>query len=82
MLRYTVEDMTCGHCVGTITQAVRTVAPNAQVHVDLSTKQVAVEGAAEAAAVLRAIREAGYTPLEGAAPVRQAPKSGCCGGRR
>jgi copper chaperone len=82
MLRYTVEDMTCGHCVGTITQAIRAVAPNAHVHVDLGAKEVAVEGPADGAAVLGAIREAGYSPVEGTAPVRQAAKSGCCGGRR
>ena len=62
MLRYTVEDMTCGHCVQTITKALNTLDPTAQVAVDLGGKTVDVTTGAEAGAVESAIRETGYTP--------------------
>ncbi|WP_144635604.1 heavy-metal-associated domain-containing protein [Bordetella genomosp. 13] len=59
-IELTVPDMTCGHCVKTITEAVQAVAPGAQVHVDLATHQVRVDGASQAEPVRDAIREAGY----------------------
>ncbi|SAI54414.1 heavy metal transport protein [Bordetella ansorpii] len=59
-IELTVPDMTCGHCVKTITEAVQAVAPGAQVHTDLATHQVRIEGAAQAEPVRAAIREAGY----------------------
>lgn len=59
-IELTVPDMTCGHCVKTITQAVQAVAPGAQVLADLATHQVRIEGAEQADPVRAAIREAGY----------------------
>ena len=44
MLSLKVEGMTCGHCVKTVTKAVQTVAPAAEVIVDLPTGMVTVEG--------------------------------------
>lgn len=63
MIEFEVKDVTCGHCVATVTKAVGAVAPAAQVQVDLPTHTVRVDGAADAAAVESAIREAGYTPV-------------------
>ena len=77
MLRYQVEDMTCGHCAQTITQAVKSVDASADVAIDLRSKQVNVAGVARADAVAAAIRDAGYTPVS----LGEAPKalgSGCC----
>ena len=62
MLRYTVDDMTCGHCVQSITAAVHDVAPNATVTVDLASKTVEVAEATSPQAVEAAIQKAGYTP--------------------
>jgi len=59
-IELTVPDMTCGHCVQTITQAVQAAAPGAQVQADLATHRVRVDGATQADAVRAAIREAGY----------------------
>ncbi|MBN9063834.1 MAG: hypothetical protein BGP06_17560 [Rhizobiales bacterium 65-9] len=59
---FKVADMTCGHCAAAIVKAVQTVDPGAKVAADPSSKTVSVAGAADAAAVERAIREAGYTP--------------------
>lgn len=56
-----VSDMTCNHCVQTITQAVQAIAPDAQVQADLPTHRVTVQsGSAQAEAVLAAVLEADY----------------------
>jgi copper chaperone len=82
MLRYQVDDMTCGHCVQTITNAVKGIDPSAEVRVDLTTKSVEVSGRGEPDAFARAIREAGYTPQTPQTPQTPEPQSrkgGCCG---
>lgn len=64
MIAFEVNDMTCGHCVRAITQAVQEADPGAQVQVDLAAHRVQVEPAqADAAALQAAIAEAGYTPV-------------------
>lgn len=64
MTTFHVEDMTCGHCVRTITQAVQALDPKARVQIDLATHRVAIEAVqADAAALGDAIREAGFTPV-------------------
>ncbi|GAC1604162.1 MAG: heavy-metal-associated domain-containing protein [Ramlibacter sp.] len=63
MIRFEVQDMTCGHCVSTITKAVKAADPDATVQVDLAAHLVTVEpGAADAATLGAAITQAGYTP--------------------
>ena len=59
MLRFSVKGMTCSHCVGSVTRAVRAVEPGANVRVDLSTGTVEVDKG-EAAPVRAAIEDAGY----------------------
>ncbi|OHB38081.1 heavy-metal-associated domain-containing protein [Phenylobacterium sp.] len=81
MLRYQVDDMSCGHCVQAITAAVKGVDPAAKVAIDLPSKSLEVATTAAASAVRDAIREAGYTPLE-AGEAAPAANSSCCGGRR
>lgn len=64
MIAFTVDDMTCGHCVATITRAVQDIDPAAKVRTELSTHRVEIDpGTADAARLADAIREAGYTPL-------------------
>jgi copper chaperone len=64
MIAFRIEDMTCGHCASTITQAVKAVDPQAQVRVDLGSHLVQIEPATGTAAALQAaIDEAGYTPV-------------------
>ena len=74
MLRYQVDDMSCGHCVQAITAAVKGVDPAAQVAIDLQSKSLEVATTAADSAVRDAIREAGYTPKEAgeAAPAARA----------
>lgn len=60
MLRLNVDGMSCGHCVRSVTEAVKRVDPKAEVRVDLQAKQVEAETAADAKVVMRAIADAGY----------------------
>lgn len=65
MIVFEVKDMTCGHCVSTITKAVRAADQGADVQIDLAAHRVRIEPAQVNAAELGdAIRQAGYTPME------------------
>jgi len=61
-LQYQVPDMTCGHCVKTITGAVTTAVPGATVEADVASHRVTVDGTNDRNAVEAAIRDAGYSP--------------------
>ncbi|CAB3631480.1 heavy-metal-associated domain-containing protein [Achromobacter sp. SIMBA_011] len=61
-IEFQVPDMTCGHCVKTITGAVTAAAPGASVAVDLPAHRVTVTGTDQADKVEAAIRDAGYEP--------------------
>ena len=63
MIEFQVNDMTCGHCVGAITQAVVTVDASAKVEIDLPTHRVRISGSDQVQKMAEAIREAGYTPV-------------------
>jgi len=87
MISFQVNDMTCGHCVSTITKALKGVDATAKVQFDLATHRVDIEpGEAGASELREAIQEAGYSPAPiesplspealGAAPARK----GCCCG--
>jgi copper chaperone len=58
-----VDDMSCGHCVATITEAIHAKWPAAQVEADLARKTVSVLGVDVGADLCGVIRKAGYTPL-------------------
>ncbi len=62
MLRYRVEDMTCGHCSQAIQKAVRNADPQAEIAVDLASKHVTVRSQVEPNRIEEAIRSAGYEP--------------------
>lgn len=57
---FDVQGMSCGHCVGAVTQAVKSVDPQAEVKVDLGSGKVEVESQQDRAAIARAIEEEGY----------------------
>ncbi|RMI39539.1 cation transporter [Streptomyces triticirhizae] len=78
---YTVEGMTCAHCVSAVTAEVGALSSVGEVTVDLASGRMRVvsgEPLADAA-VAEAVEEAGYrlvsTPAEPAAEA-----GGCCGG--
>lgn len=62
MLKFEVKDMSCGHCAGSITRAIKEVDPQADVNVDLDGKVVSINTNADAAKIKNAIDEAGFTP--------------------
>ena len=62
MLVFKVDGMSCNHCVNAVTQAVKTVDPQAQVEVDLPNKQVVVQTREDRDTVAAALTEAGYPP--------------------
>ena len=62
MLEFKLPDMSCGHCVGAVTQAVKQVDPAAKVQVDLDSKQVQVESTQDKSRFAEALSEAGYPP--------------------
>ena len=64
MIAFEVPDMTCGHCVSTVTQAVKGVDKDCRVHIDLARHRVEIEpGSAGAQELSDAIKAAGYTPV-------------------
>ncbi len=62
MLEFKVQAMSCSHCVAAITEAVRSIDPQADVEVDLSSKTVRVESSASRERVAASLIEAGYSP--------------------
>lgn len=62
MIQFNIPQMSCGHCVRAVTEAVHEVDPQAKVDVDLASKQVQVESAAEREKIADALAEAGYAP--------------------
>jgi Cu+-exporting ATPase len=62
---FAVSEMTCGHCAERVRKAVLSVAPRADVQVDLASGDVTVTPAAgDPAAVAKAVTEAGYPARE------------------
>ncbi|MBS3650055.1 heavy-metal-associated domain-containing protein [Pseudaminobacter sp. 19-2017] len=60
MLKLKVPDMSCGHCVASVTKAVQSIDAAASVNVDVSSRTVEVETTAELARVSQALEAAGY----------------------
>ena len=85
MTTFEVKDMSCGHCVSAITKAVKDVDLGAKVQIDLATHRVTIDQTkADAATLIDAIRQAGYTPVAIEAGVARAAanvapaRGGCC----
>jgi copper chaperone len=58
---FSVEGMTCGHCVKAVTQAIKSQDPAAEVTVDLAAKQVSVQSQLSREVIAGLIREEGYS---------------------
>lgn len=63
MIELKVNDMTCGHCVKTITKTVTSLDPGAKVETDLATRRVRIESSRPAAELTKALGEAGYPAI-------------------
>jgi copper chaperone len=62
MYQFNVPDMTCGHCVSTVTKAVKGVDSRASVEISLAEKRVTVRSSLSEQEIAEAIKDAGYTP--------------------
>ena len=60
MIKLSIPDMTCSHCAGVVTKAVKSVDPGAIVTVDYATRTVTVESTASASETSKVVEEAGY----------------------
>lgn len=58
---FNVQGMTCGHCERAVTQAVKTLDPQAAVSIDRATGKVDVDSSQPREAIAAAIVEEGYT---------------------
>ena len=65
MITLNVPDMSCGHCSGVITKALRELDPAAVVGFDMHNRQVQVDTRQGADAVIKALTAVGYpaTPV-------------------
>ena len=61
-IELTVPNMACGACGKTITKAIQSIDPEAEVQTDPKTKRVTVESNASESSVREAIAAAGYPP--------------------
>jgi copper chaperone len=66
MIRFTVENMSCGGCAASIRRAVASVDPQAEIEIDVPRRAVQVSGAVSEDAIRAAVAEAGYRIAEGA----------------
>ena len=65
MIELTIDDMTCGGCVASITRVVKGLDPEATVSADVDSKRVRIESLIDTDAVVAAITQAGYHPVAG-----------------
>lgn len=71
MMKFTVADMTCGHCVSVITKAILQLQDDAKVEADLANHTVSISSDLTADEITAAIKEAGY--------MATTVKTSCCG---
>jgi copper chaperone len=62
MHQFNVPDMTCGHCVSTITKALKAADSNSKVEISLPERIVKVQSDLSQDELAGRIAEAGYTP--------------------
>ncbi len=61
MTRFSVPDMTCGHCKKAIEDALHKIDGNAQIEIDLDSHIVSLTSTAATDSAIAAIKDAGYT---------------------
>ena len=59
---FTLPDLSCGHCVKSVTAAAQSLDASAQVEADIASKQVRISSAQPREALMAALTEAGYPP--------------------
>jgi copper chaperone len=80
MIEFTVQNMTCEHCVRAVSEAIGSVDPQAGVEVDLRTGRVRVEARSASGPIIGALQQAGYPALLADAPATAASARRACSG--
>jgi copper chaperone len=62
MFEFDIPNISCGHCVRAVTEAVHAADAQAQVQVDLPTHHVKVHSTATREALVAQLVQAGYPP--------------------
>ena len=62
MIEFQIPNMSCGHCVRAITEAVKSADPAAKVEIDLAARRVQVDTQLARDALVARLTEAGYAP--------------------
>ena len=62
MQEFQIPNMSCGHCVRAITEAVQALDPAAKVQTDVAKRQVQVDSKVPREALVQQLNNAGYTP--------------------
>lgn len=62
MIEFKIPSMTCGHCVGAVTEAVQQLDAAANVKVDLAEHSVQIESTRPRGELAAALKQAGYAP--------------------
>jgi copper chaperone len=60
MYEFSIPDMSCGHCVSSVTKAIKAVDPDAVADVDLTKRKAAVETKVDPKTISDALENAGY----------------------
>lgn len=55
-----IENMTCGGCAKSVTKAIQSVDPNAEIETNPAARMVKIETTATSAALQRVLEEAGF----------------------
>lgn len=61
-MQFHLDDMTCGGCARTVTKAIKTLDPDAQITANPPTRLVEITTTAARERVVSAMREAGFPP--------------------
>jgi copper chaperone len=62
MHRFTLPDMSCGHCVAAITEALQALDAQARIAIDRTARTADVDSALPRETLAAALTEAGYPP--------------------
>ncbi|MBI3347492.1 MAG: heavy-metal-associated domain-containing protein [Burkholderiales bacterium] len=62
MHQFTLPDMSCGHCVAAITEALQAADAQARIDIDRDAKTARVDSALPRETLAAALAEAGYPP--------------------
>lgn len=69
MHSFTLPDMSCGHCVAAITEALKAADAQAHIEIDRESRTAKIDSALPRESLSTALIEAGYTPAPANTPI-------------